>query len=109
MESMMVIALVVLGFLAHLFGDLAEESTKNGGAVDFTDFISKRRYSTIFSLLGAAIGYIIFSNDIDKMLKADAISMAYISALGIGYTSDSLVRKFATIASNKMEKRINAD
>lgn len=103
----MVMLLVALGFFAHILGDLAEESTKLGSAMSFKNFMASRIYSTMFSAVGAVIGYIVFSNDMEKMIQAGAVSMAYVSGLGIGYTSDSLVRKFATIATNRMEKRIN--
>lgn len=102
------IALVVLGFLSHLIGDLAEESTKAGETVKPIAFIKARPYRILMSIIGSSVGFLIVMVDLDKQLTAELYSTAYTMAFGIGYASDSVINKIATIATNKMEKKLDA-
>lgn len=102
------IALVVLGFLAHLVGDLAEESTKVGETIKPIAFLKSRPYRILVSIIGSSVGYLVVMVDLDKQLVAELYSTAYTMAFGIGYASDSLINKMANIASNKMEKKLDA-
>ena len=102
--------LAMLGLVLHVLGDAQEwakereAATGEKAALCVVPYVRSRPLAIAISTISAIVAYTLFAHfkDFDQM-SGEIQNLARIAAFGMGYSSDSIVKKIGERAVKKVE------
>ena len=95
---------VIVGWVLHQVGDMAELSMQIGKPINALTHYRKHPWRSALSAVGVFAGLIVFYPSLQDQVGAGLDQEALTLAMGIGYAGDSMAGKLANMFNSAMNR-----